>query len=50
MKKRLIFAVAVLAVFFSVPAQAQQAAVPNVVGMPADQAIKNGAWRVAYGG
>ena len=40
MKKRLIFAVAVLAVFFSVPAQAQQVAVPNVVGMPADQAIK----------
>jgi beta-lactam-binding protein with PASTA domain len=40
MKKRLIFAVAVLAVFFSVPVQAQQVAVPNVVGMPADQAIK----------
>jgi hypothetical protein len=27
-------------VFFSVPVQAQQVAVPNVVGMPADQAIK----------
>jgi beta-lactam-binding protein with PASTA domain len=40
MKKRLIFAVAVLALFFSVPVQAQQVAVPNVVGMPADQAIK----------
>jgi beta-lactam-binding protein with PASTA domain len=40
MKKRLFFTVAVLAVFFSVPVQAQQVAVPNVVGMPADQAIK----------
>jgi beta-lactam-binding protein with PASTA domain len=40
MKKRLIFAVAVLAVFLSAPVQAQQVAVPNVVGMPADQAIK----------
>jgi len=40
MKKRLILAVAVLAVCFSLPAQAQQVAVPNVVGMPADQAIK----------
>jgi beta-lactam-binding protein with PASTA domain len=29
-----------MAVFFSLPAQAQQVAVPNVVGMPANQAVK----------
>jgi len=41
MKKGLIFTVAVvMAAFFSLPAQAQQVAVPNVVGMPADQAVK----------
>ena len=41
MKKRLIFTVAVvIALSFSLPAQAQQVAVPNVVGMPADQAVK----------
>jgi beta-lactam-binding protein with PASTA domain len=41
MKKRFIFTVAVLmAVFFSLPAQAQQVAVPNVVGMTTDQAVK----------
>jgi len=40
MKKRLILAVAVLAVCFSLPAQAQQVAVPNVVGMTTDQAVK----------
>jgi beta-lactam-binding protein with PASTA domain len=42
MKKRMILAIAVtvLAVCFSLPAQAQQVTIPNVVGMTADQAVK----------
>jgi beta-lactam-binding protein with PASTA domain len=41
MKKGLFFAFAVvMAVCIAFPVQAQQVAVPNVVGMPADQAVK----------
>ncbi len=41
MKNRLTIALfVVLVVFFVLPVQAQQVAVPNVVGMPTDQAVK----------